>query len=469
MQTSDTDRRPLALLLTANVVSIAGNMLTLVAVPWFVLETTGSAGRAGLTAFAATLPVVLAALLGGPLIDRLGLAVSSVASDGVCALAVAAVPVLHLTGHLSYGALLALVAVSGLFHAPGETAREVLMPRLAERAGTTISRASSAYEGASRGARMLGAPLAGVLIAAIGAANVLLLDAATFAVSAVLIGLGVRDGARRAGGQRAGKAGKEAEEKAGGEKTGEAREDTAAERGREAGTFAGYRAQLREGYAFLFRARLLFAVVVMVMVTNALDQAWSAVLLPVHARENLGGSVSIGVVSGTFAASALVGSLLYGVFGQRLPQRGLFIGAFIVCGFPRTAVCAFVPGLAPLVVTCAVCGLAGGVLNPIIGTEMVRLVPERLRSRVFGAVTSGVLIAVPLGALAGGYVVQYAGLTAALAAVSALYLVTTLSPLVLPAFRAWETAGQEERPQEDGPQDATSGAPTAAERAPATG
>jgi predicted MFS family arabinose efflux permease len=87
-----------------------------------------------------------------------------------------------------------------------------------------------------------------------------------------------------------------------------------------------------------------------------------------------------------------------------------------------------------------VCGLAAGVLNPIIGTEMVRLVPERLRSRVFGAVTSGVLVAVPVGGLLCGYAVQYAGLTAGMAAVSAIYLLTTLSPLVLPAFRQWETA-----------------------------
>jgi MFS family permease len=167
------------------------------------------------------------------------------------------------------------------------------------------------------------------------------------------------------------------------------------------------------------------------------------VLLPVDARENLGGSVSVGVVSGTYAAAALTGSLLYGVFGHRLPQRGLFIGAFLVCGFPRTAVGAFVPGLAPLVVTCAVCGLAAGVLNPIIGSEMVRLVPERLRSRVYGAVTSGVLVAVPMGGLLGGYVVQYAGLTAGMVTVSALYLLTTLSPLVLPAFRQWESAAEE--------------------------
>jgi MFS family permease len=406
-------RRSLAVLLGANVVSVAGNMLTLVAVPWFVLTTTGSAARAGLVAFAATVPVVVAALLGGPLIDRIGFAVTSVVSDVVCAGAVAAVPLLHMAGALSYPRLLALVAVSGLFHAPGETARGVLMPRLATRAGITIQRASSAYEGASRGARMLGAPLAGVLIAAIGAANVLLLDAATFAVSALLIGWGVQDG----------------------------RPEPEPEPERKGPTLAGYREELREGYAYLFAARLLFAIVVMGMVTNALDQAWSAVLLPVDAREHLGGSVSIGVVSGTMGAAALTGSLLYGVFGHRLPQRGLYIGAFLIAGFPRTAVGAFVPGLAPLAATVAVCGLAAGVLNPMIGSEMARLVPERLRSRVYGAVTSGVLVAVPLGGLLSGYLVQYAGLRTAMATVSALYLLTTLSPLVLPAFRQWGPTG----------------------------
>ncbi|WP_333769275.1 MFS transporter [Streptomyces sp. IBSBF 2435] len=425
MSDSARDRRPLAVLLTANVISVTGNMLTLVAVPWFVLQSTGSPARAGLTAFASTLPVVLAALLGGPLIDRLGLAVSSVVSDAVCAVAIGAIPALHMAGGLSYGWLLALVAVNGLFHAPGETAREVLMPRLAARAGTTVARASSAYEGASRGARMLGAPLAGLLISVTGAADALLVDAATFAASALLIGLGVRGEPAPGRGLR--KAPEKATGKAAGKKAGH-----------------GYLAELREGYAYLVGARLLFAVVVMVMVTNALDQAWSAVLLPVDAREHLGGATAIGVVSGVFAGAALTGSLLYGAFGHRVSQRGLFIGAFLACGFPKSAVAAFLPGLTPLVVACAVSGLFAGVLNPIIGTEMVRLVPERLRSRVFGAVTSGVLTAVPLGGLLGGFLVQYAGLRTGMATVSAVYLLTTLSPLVLPAFRHWDTPpGQE--------------------------
>ncbi|MCZ4118819.1 MFS transporter [Streptomyces sp. H39-S7] len=404
---SAPDRRPLAVLLAANVVSVTGNSFTIVGVPWFVLETTGSPARAGIVAFAATVPVVVAALLGGPLIDRLGQRLSSVVSDAVCAVAIGAIPLLHLTIGLAFWELLVLVAVSGLFHAPGETAREVLTPALAERAGMTLPRAMSAYESASRGARMLGAPLAGLLIAAVGPADVLLLDAATFAVSALLIGA-----CARVPGPERPMAGRP--------------------------TLRGYRAELREGFAYLRHARLLFAVVVMVMVTNALDQAWFAVLLPVHAREHLGGSVPVGVVAGAFAGAALAGSLVFGLVGHRLPQRALFIGAFIVCGFPRTAVAAFFPGLSPLVVTSVVCGLAAGVLNPIVGTVLIRQIPERLRNRVFGAVTSGVLVAVPMGGLLSGYVVQFGGLRAGLLAVSALYLVTTLSPLVLPAFRRWD-------------------------------
>ncbi|WP_107498671.1 MFS transporter [Actinacidiphila yeochonensis] len=411
------DRRPLALLLAASVISMMGGTLTLVAVPWFVLATTGSAARAGVVAFASAVPVVVAAVLGGPLIDRLGVTASSVCSDAVCALTTAAIPVLHLLGGLTFGRLVALVVLCGLFRAPGDTAREVLVPALAVRAGTSIQRANSAYEGAYRGARMIGAPLAGVLVAVLGAVNLLLLDAGTFAVSAVLVGVGARGAVQRrrseqpaAGGVRA--------------------------------ALAGYRTDLREGFRYLLGARLLFAIVGIVMMTNALDQAWSAVLLPVQARERLGGSVSLGVVTGTFAGAALCGTLLYGVVGHRFSQRTLFIGGFLLAGFPRTLVGAFVPGhLAPLVAVCVLCGLAGGVINPIIGSELVRLVPERLRSRVFGAVSSGVLVAVPLGGLVGGYAVQYAGLTTAMAVVSSIYLLTTLSPLVMPAFRAWDSAG----------------------------
>ncbi|MFE4694265.1 MFS transporter [Streptomyces sp. NPDC056749] len=98
-------RTPLAAVLTANSISTAGTSLTLIGVPWFVLETTGSAGRAGVVAFCATLPIVVAALIGGPVIDRIGRRRVSVASDAVCGAAVGAVPLLHHAGALEFGML----------------------------------------------------------------------------------------------------------------------------------------------------------------------------------------------------------------------------------------------------------------------------------------------------------------------------------------------------------------------------
>ncbi|MEE4593960.1 MFS transporter [Streptomyces sp. DSM 41524] len=403
------DRRPLLLVLAANTVSIAGNSLTLIAVPWFVLETTGSAAKAGLVSFCATLPVVVSAVIGGPVIDRIGRRRVSIASDSLCGVAVATIPVLHFAGLLRFWQLCALMAFCGLLHAPGETARQVLVPALAERAGTTLSRAASFYDGASRGARMLGAALGGLLIALLGPPSVLLLDAATFAASAVLIMAGLR-----------------------GLPAAAPRKPVVPVSTR------AYRAELGEGYRFLLRHRLLLAIVLMVMVTNGLDQGLSSVLLPVHAERHLGGSVQLGLLTALFGGGALVGALLYGAVGDHFPRRTVFAVSFLVCGLPRFLIAAFVPGVSPLAVTMAISGVAAGMLNPILTTVTYEAVPDELRSRVSGALTAGVWVVMPLGGLAAGCLVEGVGLTTAFLVTGGVYFLATLSPLVFPAWRGMD-------------------------------
>ncbi|MEV4088211.1 MFS transporter, partial [Nonomuraea fuscirosea] len=117
------DRRPLATVLAANLISITGNCLTYMGVPWFVLQSTGSAAKAGIVAFCTLLPAVLAALVGGPVIDRIGRRRVSVVSDLACGVAVAAIPLLQSAGVLRFWMLCGLMAVTGLFRTPGETAR----------------------------------------------------------------------------------------------------------------------------------------------------------------------------------------------------------------------------------------------------------------------------------------------------------------------------------------------------------
>ncbi len=119
---------------------------------------------------------------------------------------------------------------------------------------------------------------------------------------------------------------------------------------------------------FLVREPLLRAVVLLLVVTNAIDAAKSTVLLPVAAERQLGGSVAFGLLVGTMGAGALVGSLAFAAVGHRLPRRATFVVGFVVAGAPPLlALAADVPLGAEVVVT-AVAGLAAGSLNPIIGT-----------------------------------------------------------------------------------------------------
>lgn len=155
-------------LLVVQVVSRVGNVVTTVAVPFLVLARGGSATDVGIAAFVATVPIVLGGPFGGVLVERIGFVRSSVTSDVVSGATLLAIPVLAWTVGLPTWALLALVFAGGLFDAPGESARRVLLPGLAEAAGIPIERAVGHFEASARLSVLLGAPLGGLLVAAVG-------------------------------------------------------------------------------------------------------------------------------------------------------------------------------------------------------------------------------------------------------------------------------------------------------------
>lgn len=405
------DHRPLITALAANLISITGSCLTGMGVPWFVLQSTGSAAKAGIVAFCTMLPVVLAALVAGPVIDRIGRRRVAVTSDLVCGASVAAIPLLQLAGVLQFWMLCALMALTGLFRTPGETARGVLLPTLAERARVPLTRAAGWYDGAARCAGLTGSALGGVLIAELGAENVLLVDAATFAVSAPLFAYGVRGLPEAQAQPRA-----------------------------EPVSLRAYSRELAEGYHFVAATPLLLSLCLMTLVTRGLDQGWSAVLLPVHAREELGGSVDLGLLEAAFGICALTGALVYGAVGSRFRRWPVFTVAFLIVGIPRFVVAAFTDTFAPLAVMMAVEGLACGVLNPIMATVTYETVPEKLRSRVLSATTASFQLVTPLGGLAAGFLVNSVAPAPTLLTFGAVYLLATLCPAIFPAWRQMDGA-----------------------------
>ena len=82
-------QRPLWGWLTAEAISLTGTRVSMVALPWFVLTTTGSPTKTGLIALFELTPMVLLKVLGGPLIDRFGRVrmLQALAAIGVAGLA----------------------------------------------------------------------------------------------------------------------------------------------------------------------------------------------------------------------------------------------------------------------------------------------------------------------------------------------------------------------------------------------
>jgi MFS family permease len=387
------EKRPLAGLLVANVVSITGNVLTVLAIPWFVLQTTGSATRTGIAAGASTLPIIFSGVFSGTVADRVGHRLTSIGSDVVSAGIVGLVPLLHATVGIEYWQLLVLVFLRSFFATPGETARGALMPDLAELAGTSLERATSAYDAVSRGARMVGAPLGGVLIAVLGAPNLLVLDAVTFLVSALVVARLVPGRAR------------------------EPRERTP------------YLADLRAGMSYVRREILVRNVVILCMLTNMLDAGFGAVFLPIHARDVLHSSLAFGLIAGVGGGGSVLGALTYGAWGERLPRRQTFVVAYVLCGIPRFAVLALGAPLPVIIAVQVVSGFAAGSLNPIMDTSMYERLPVDMRARVYGVVFAGCTAAMPVGAVVAGTLVAKTGLPPALWAFGLAYLAVTLWPI----------------------------------------
>lgn len=395
-------RLPILALFAANAISMTGNVLTLVAIPWFVLETTGSAALTGVVAFFTTLPAVIAGFFGGAIVDRLGYRRMSIVSDLASGVSVAAIPLLHGTIGLELWMLLSLVFAGALLDAPGSTARSALVPNLAELAGMSLERASGTSQAINRGSSLLGAPLAGLLIALLGASNVLWVDAVSFGVSALVVRVFIPLTAER-----------------------------------EERIPASYLTELLEGLAFIGRDRLILAVVITAMVTNLLDAPLFSVLLPIYATRIFGSALDLGLVIGAFGGAALVSSVVFGAIGHRLPRRLTFGLAFVAAGLPFW-VLATLPPLPIVIASAAVTGLAGGPINPIISTAMYERVPPRMRGRVLGTVRSGAYVAIPAGVLVAGLLVEAIGLSGVLVAIAASYLAVTLSIFLNPAMHDLE-------------------------------
>src|SRR6478672_25262 len=173
----------------AEAVSSVGSAMTVLALPWFVLVTTGSATKLGLVLGIGSIPFVTLPLPAGSLIARIGARQTMVVADAARLPLLAAIPTLDSVNALSFPLLIVLVALMGACTAAHMPAQRLILTEVVGDEESTLARVNAYLDGAQTTAALVGPAVAGVLIAAIGAPNVLYVDAATFGVAAIVVGL----------------------------------------------------------------------------------------------------------------------------------------------------------------------------------------------------------------------------------------------------------------------------------------
>ena len=346
----------------SEVLSVAGDRLALVALVLLVFDRTHNSLYAGVTYAAGYLPWVIGGLFLADLADRRPRRSVMVVCDVVRMVLVAAMVI----PRLPWQALVALLFATMMFAAPFESARASITPDILR--GERYALGTAVIQTTFLACQVVGAVGAGVAVIFIGVRPSLVIDASTFALSGLLIALGIR--ARPA-----------------------ARSDSAR---------PSPLAQMREGFRLVFgdearRTLLLFGWLV------AFYTIPEGVAAP-YATKLGGGSIAIVLVLASTAFSTTIGTPLFTKF-VRPRQRSEWMGPLAVLTCATLVLTALHPGLAVSLVIFSV-SAAFGVYQLAANTAFVVRVPNERRAQAFGLANMGVIVGQGAAFVAAGAAAQ---------------------------------------------------------------
>ncbi|MDB1124233.1 MFS transporter [Vibrio algarum] len=176
----------------ANALTLTGNSLTAIAIPWFIHDVTGSAMATAGVVLAGQLPHILASLFSGPFIDRFSPLKVSIGCDVINFLAVVAIPLFYSVGITDILFLTVMVFLSQVFDIPGNTSKQVMLADMIDRYGLPRERANGVNSLIETGCDVIGPVIATGLLSLVGVLSLLYLDAITFLISAFLVARFIR-------------------------------------------------------------------------------------------------------------------------------------------------------------------------------------------------------------------------------------------------------------------------------------
>jgi MFS family permease len=372
-------------------ISNLGSSVTVFALPLLTYKLTGSAVNLALSPAATFLPYLLFGLVIGAWVDRLDRKRLMISVDLLQALVIASIPLADALGALSVWWIYAAGFISSTLTIGFHAAEFAAIPSLVSQSDlvTANGRIQASYSAAS----VIGPILAGALVAFLPLSTLLLIDAASFLVSAVMLAM-------------------------------IARRFNSAERAERSSSM---RADIAEGLRYVLGHPVLRNISIMMALVNFFGSTVQAQLV-LFAYQRLGATDSqIGWLYAAGSAGVIGVSLLAGPLRRRFSFSRVALGALMVSGLLQIVLASLTSLPLALVVWALAFG-TGILFN--INTSSLRqaIVPNALLGRVL--TIAGVIAwsAIPAGAFLGGWLIERTGQTAAIFA--GVGVITTLIPVV---------------------------------------
>ena len=383
--------RPFRLLFIGRTASLLGSAFAPVALAFAVLDNLdGSATELGIVLAAIWIPQVFFILVGGVWADRVPRNLVMVTTDLVMFAAQGTVAALLISGHAQLWQLIVLQVVRGTANAFFFPASTGLVPSVVSPG--RLQEANALLRLANSTTSIVGAGLAGLVVAGIGAGWALAFDAATFLVSAAfVVQVRVPAVARHA-----------------------------------ASSFVH---ELREGWGEFASRTWLWAIVVQFMFINAFTNGTYLVLGPVVSNEHLGGASAWGLILAGFGAGSVIG----GIIALRWrPQRLLLAASLaVLLGAPICFLLAIPSALVVLIAASALGGIGVELFSVMWDTALQQHIPHDRLSRVSSYDALGSFVCIPIGLSVAGPLSDLLGVTETLVFAGAVSVVATLLVLTV--------------------------------------
>jgi MFS family permease len=389
-------------------VSQMGSQVSLVAIPLLAAVTLGATPlEMGILTAAETGPYLLVALPVGVIADRADRRLMMIACDIGRLLALLAIPALWAGGLLNLAVLAVVAFVTGCLSVGFDVAATSYLPEIIE--ADSLVEANQQLEVASSGAQIAGPGIGGLLFTFVGGALAVLLDALSYAISAISLA-----GIRRPG-----------------------RDDPRVKRAKpDPAVPRALRAQLLDGPRIVLGDRVLRDLAVSTAAFNLASSMILATFTLFAVRELGIGAAGFGLVFALGNVGFLVGAIVSARIAASGLGRALTIGAL-----GSTLATMIIPlAMGPLAVVVLLVGrFVGALSNPIYNVSLVTLVQGRVNRDSLGRVNGTFRLVdwgvVPVGALLGGVLGGTIGLRPTLLVAATIAVLRLLLMINSPARR----------------------------------